>query len=200
MLFWQLAFGMSPRELHSSRPQTNPLKGQRPRPHMQRRDNQHSMGNRWVGTPLGKPSRLRHHWLINVVLLETVIEYPCFWVYVVQIHVDLNSQFFLNCCRNRINDLGINSRVFWPTVLVLHCLCKYTNSGRRKDNSIQWIGSTVSDSGEVLTHPYHIFRKTGTARTQRGRVWRRTWVVYTPSVWVLSPYCYMSQTSRQTCT
>ena len=81
-------------------------------------------------------------------------------------------------------------------------LFEYTNVGRYKDNTMQasldlqrWeegkqgqqhsMGrSTVSESWEVLTHHHHIFRKIGTARTYRRRVWGRTWAVDTPSMWI----------------
>ena len=42
-------------------------------------------------------------------------------VYVAQIHVDLNSQFF-SFGRNRTDDLGIGSPALWPNELALHRL------------------------------------------------------------------------------
>ena len=64
MVFWQCAFGLSPRRLPKSRSQT----GQTPRPHQQRRDKQNSMGKRSLGAPhLWKPSRLRHHFNYRVL-------------------------------------------------------------------------------------------------------------------------------------
>ena len=71
---------------------------------------------------------LRHceHWFLFLdwwllLLLETLIYYPCFRVYVAQIHVDLSSRF-CEFCLNRTDDLGTDSPALWPTELVLHRL------------------------------------------------------------------------------
>ena len=70
MIFWPCTFVLSPRPPLSSKSQTSPLKGQRLRPHMYRRDKRASdiMGTRLIGAPhLGEPSRLIHHCnLVNV--------------------------------------------------------------------------------------------------------------------------------------
>ena len=53
------ALGLSSLRLLSNRSQTSQLKGQRPRPHIHRRDKQDNMGKRREGAShLGKPSRL----------------------------------------------------------------------------------------------------------------------------------------------
>ena len=86
----------------------------------------HLFESRWL-TPPKKPCEYFwttlcaqiDWWLL--LLLETVIWYPCLRVYIAQIHVDLSPQIF-GFCWNRTDDLEIDSSALWQTELVLHRL------------------------------------------------------------------------------